>query len=388
MVDVKIVQMEKNTKKPLISIVVPTYNRYLYLYDCVKSLCTIASDDIEFVIQDNTAENKEFADYIESLNDHRIKYYHKREHVSVVDNCDMGVRHAEGDYVCMIGDDDTVCSSIIKASIFLKENDIEGCCFPFPGFNWPDMTFENGKSEEPNMFFRKEADGSVFEIDAKEELKKYGCRGGLSDTMPRLYHAIVAKTCLDRIYNKVGTYFPGPSPDMANAVATCLEIKKCVYLSDYLIVSGYGRGSARGEGNRNQHYGRIQDKPWLPKDTLEKWNPNLPQIFSGETIIAQSCTQALKAYGADKEYKFNYSVVYATFFWHHRDARKVFLSFLMKSPRRLFWFIKGVLRKVVSKIIWVGDTQMPIKLTDVVSLMEAKSITEQKSMEIEYRANW
>lgn len=379
--------MEDNSIRPLVSVVVPTYNRYQYLYECVKTLCSIDSNQIEFIIQDNTAENEEFVDFVEKLNDCRLKYYHRKDHVSVVENCDMGVRHAQGDYVCMIGDDDTVCSSIIKAAKFLKENDIEGCCFPFPGFNWPDMTFENGKSEEPNMFFRNEADGKITEIGAKKELKENGCRGGLGDKMPRLYHSMVAKACLDRIYDKVGTYFPGPSPDMANAVATCLEIRNCVYLSDYLIVSGYGRESARGEGNRNQHYGRIQDKPWLPKDTMEKWDSNLPQIFSGETIIAQSATQALKTYGADKEYKFDYSGVFATFFWHHPDARKDFLKFIIKSPERIIWFVKGVSKRAIVKLTGKGNPYIPLKLTNVVSLMEAKSIAEQKSMNVDYHSS-
>ena len=362
MVDVIIVSNNMEVK-PIVSVVVPTYNRYQYLYDCVASLHQIQSDKIEFIIQDNTEDNKEFAEYISSLNDTRIKYYHKKEHVSVVENCDMGVHHAVGDYVCMIGDDDTVCKNIIKAAEFLKENDVEGCCFPFPGFNWPDMTFENGKSEEPNMFFKKDADGTYIEINAKEELKKTGCHGSVGNKMPRLYHSLVAKKCLDRIWNKIGTYFPGPSPDMANAVATCLEIKKTIYLSDYLIVSGYGRASARGEGNRNQHFGRIQDKPWLPKDTLAKWDPNLPQIFSGETIIAQSATQALKSYDASSDFKFDYSSVYATFFWHHRDARSEFLKFIAKSPRRILWFIKGVIKRLFKKFSGGGQKTILVEST-------------------------
>lgn len=371
-------------EQPILSIVIPTYNRYQYLYDCVNSIREIDSDEIEIVIQDNTENNEEFAGFIQNLNDSRIKYYHKAEHVSVIENCDMGVGHATGEYICMIGDDDTICVNILKAVHYLKDNSIEGCNFPFPGFNWPDMTFENGMSQEPNMFFKSKADGSITIVDAKQELRDFGCKGGLNDYMPRLYHGVVAKTCMDRIYNKVGTYFPGPSPDMANAVATCLEIEKSVYLSDYLIVSGYGHASARGEGRRNQHFGRIQDKPWLPKDTMEKWDKNIPQIFSGETIIAQSAIQALKTMGADKQFEFDYSGLYAVFFWRHKSVSWDFLKFVIKSPRRLEWFIKGHWNRFVLRCQSKGNTTYYREYHNVHSLAEAKKITEELSSSLNY----
>lgn len=374
--------------KPIVSVVVPTYNRYQYLYDCVASLHQIQSDKIEFIIQDNTEDNKEFAEYISSLNDTRIKYYHKKDHVSVVENCDMGVRQAQGDYVCMIGDDDTVCKNIIKAAEFLKENDIEGCCFPFPGFNWPDMTFENGKAEEANMFFHSRATGVVKSIKPLDSLKNNACKGGGSLVdMPRLYHAIVSKKCLDRLYSKIGTYFPGPSPDMANATATCLEVGKSVFLSDYLIVSGYGRGSARGEGNRKEHFGRIEDKPWLPKDTKEKWDKNIPPIFSGETIIAQSTYLALKTMNVDsKIYHIDYPTLYATFFWHHRNVAKEMLSFVFKSPCRIWWFGKGVAKRALMKLKKEGvPTPNYKEINGVISLLQAQSITEEMTKELEYQ---
>ncbi len=373
-------------KKPLVSIVIPTYNRYQYLYDCVDATRSIDSDELEIIIQDNSTDNKKFSEYVNEVNDSRIKYYYEAEHVSVVDNCDKGVSHATGDYICMIGDDDTVCENIIKAAHYLKDHGIEGCCFPFPGFNWPDMTFENGKKKEANMFVKYKADGSVKEISPLEPLANNALLSSL-EYMPRLYHALVSKQCVDRLYKKIGTCFPGPSPDMANAVATCLEVGKSVYISDYLIVSGYGKGSARGEGNRNQHfYKNLRNLPWLPKDTVEKWDKNIPQIFSGETIIAQSASLALDTMGADlKKYKKDYTELYATFFWHHKDARHEFLRFIFKSPKKVWWFMKGVVKRIKIKMFHEWKPVPNYKeLSDVYSLLEAKQIAEEMSEGIEY----
>ena len=374
------------SKTPLVSIVIATYNRYEYLYDCVDSIRSIDSDDLEIIIQDNTEDNKAFAEYISSLNDDRIKYSHKKEHVSVVDNYDMGIIRATGDYVCLIGDDDSICSNILKAASYLKENNIEGCTFPFPGFYWPDMNFKKGE-KKLNLFYRFNVDGSVFDIDAKKELLKGGCRGSLSDYMPRLYHAMVSRNCLERIYKKTGTYFPGPSPDMANAVSVCLEIDKAVYINDNLIISGYGNASARGQSKRGQHFGKIEDMPWLPKDTKENWDKNLPPIFSGETIFAQSAISALKKMNTDKnKFQFDYTSVYANFFYQHKATRLEFLKFISLSPRRTLWFVQGVYSKVVRRIIKRVKVEPTYKeLYDIATLMEAKEITEQISENIQYK---
>ncbi len=371
---------------PLVSIIVPTYNRYKYLKECISSMLTIPSDDFEIVIQDNTEDNREIIAYLSKIEDQRIKYFHKKEHISVMENSDLAVKNSSGKYVCMIGDDDTVCSSILKAASYCEEHNFDSCCFFFPGFNWYDMTFE-AKKEEANLFFDEKADGSTQLIDARKELLQSARQGGgLGNKMPRLYHGLVRRDCLDRIYQKVGSYFPGPSPDMANGTAVCLEAQKTVFISDYLIVSGYGHESARGEGNRGQHYGKLDEKPWLPKDILQRWNKEIPAIFSAETIIAQSMTEALKRFEANDVLKeFNYGNLYATFWWHHRDATNKMFLFLIKKPRRLLRFVQGVFRRQKERKAYFENYTAKgnyLEYPAIKSLTDAKSVTEELSAKI------
>jgi len=373
-------------KMPLVSVVVPTYNRYKYLKECISSMLTIQSDELEFVIQDNTEKNDEILSYLESIADNRIKYYHEKNHISVVDNCDLAVKHSTGKFVCMIGDDDTICSSILKAASFCDIYGYESCCFLFPGFNWYDMTFES-KKVEANLFFKYEANGSTDLVDAKKELLEAAKWGGcLSSRMPRLYHGLVAKKCLDRIYQKVGTYFPGPSPDMANGTAVCLETRSTVFISDYLIVSGYGHNSARGEGNRGQHYGKLDEKPWLPKDILQRWDKDLPAIFSAETIIAQSMIEALKRFKAFDYFKsFDYGKLYARFWCHHRDASKKMLSFCIRRPMRIVKFFLALNKlRVERKEYFKNPVSLKnyMEFNSVKTLTEAKLITEEQCAKI------
>lgn len=365
----------------LVSVVIPTYNRYKYLEGAISTFQNINSHSIEFVIQDNTKDNSEILEYLKNYDDDRIKYFHKAEHVSVVENSDMAVDHSNGEYVIFIGDDDTVCSSIIDAALFCKEHDIDTCIFELPGFNWPDMEFK-GREVQANLFLTNRATGIVRVLDLEDQIQ-YALRyaDGIPENMPRIYHGLTSRKCLDLIKEKAGSYFPGPSPDMASSLAISLVAKKAVYISDYTMVSGYGYKSARGEGNRQAHYGKISEKPWLPRDTEEKWDKEIPKIFSGETIIAQSLSQCLKRMGrADLLRKYSYGILYAVFFVRHAGARQYMISFLLRKPTRIAKFALGLFkRKNYIRMYQKTHTGKNYKEFDRVgTLLEAQQIVDNE----------
>lgn len=368
--------------RPLLSVVIPTYNRYQYLVGCLKATTAIKTAEMEIVVHDNTENNEEILPVISALSDPRIKYYHEQKHISVVENSDRGVTLSTGEYVTMIGDDDTICESMMQAARFCKENGIEACMASIPGYNWPDMTFVG--EAEPNLFYLKKADGTVREIDAKAILKNaVHTAEGLPGDMPRIYHGMVSKACLDRIKDRCGTYFPGPSPDMANATAVSLESRKTVFITDYLMVSGYGYKSSRGEGNRKVHFGKISDKPWLPADTEAKWDKNIPRIFSAETIFAQSLINALRRMDQeDLANQYNYGALYAQFLAHHRETSGYMLRFCLTKPYRAVWLIKGIIeRQKIRKAYFASNVRNQEKYylqkADIHTLSEAQEYTNQ-----------
>ena len=152
-------------KQALVSVVIPTYNRYKYLKGCIESIITINSQELEVVIQDNSEDNTEILQFLSTIHDNRLCYYHQAEHVSVMENSDLAVKHSTGKFVCMIGDDDSVCENIIKAAEYCYKNNHDACCFVFPGFNWPDMSFEVRK-KEANLFFFFSATGLVHIVNS------------------------------------------------------------------------------------------------------------------------------------------------------------------------------------------------------------------------------
>mgnify|MGYP001424786108 CR=1 FL=1 len=293
----------------ILSIVIPTKDRYEYLRETIKTLVDMDRNDIEIVIQDNTYENNDILEYINNLGKDNLKYYHVKEPLPVSDNCDLAVGHASGDYICFIGDDDSVAKEIIDVAYLMKKYSIDACNCLMAQYHWSDVKFKYLK--KPYLSFsRKKV--KVKRLDTNKTLIKY-LRNGMQEIrfLPRAYHGIISKGILDKIKMTTGYYFPGPSPDMANAVAASSLIQSHYFFRMPLIVSGSSYKSTAGMGLRGKHKGSLSSVKHLPKNIDETWDKRIPKIWLAHTIWPESAIKALNAMGR-RDYE-NYMNWYAMF---------------------------------------------------------------------------
>ena len=298
--------------EPLLSIVVPTKNRTEYLKVLVETICSFQNDKIELVIHDNSDSNEEMRAFLEEGRYNNVVYSHSAQSLSVVDNSNKAIQLAHGKYVCFIGDDDVISSRLYDFVEYMDEFGIESAVFKTAQYYWPDTKFKAHKF--PNLII-KNFKGKFKEINNQNELSALLKRGGVSlGNIPKLYHGVVLRERLEDIYRVCGTYFPGPSPDMANAIALSHFITKHVYCDIPLVIAGASPKSAAGLGTAHAHKGNLKDVAFLPKGVEDRWNERLPKIWTGPTIYAQSVYEALIALN-DKEAlnKFNYCYNYAYF---------------------------------------------------------------------------
>ena len=331
---------EMNSLKPLLSIVVPTKNRYEYLKWLIKLFVSIASDNMELIIQDNSDNQTDIEDYIGKFNDGRIKYFYTQEPLSVVDNCDLAVDNSCGEYVSMIGDDDGFHRDIIKCAEYMKIRDIDSIIGSRAYYNW------SGTS------------GVVFDYSAKLRLPKYSgklekidCRKKLIrmlktsnfqylDYLPAVYNGIVSRACLDKIKLISGSYFPGPSPDMANSVAlSVIDIKHYKYDFPFSI-AGKCTTSAGGLGAKHQHLSKIEDAKHLPANTSERWQIQIPKYWSAPTIYAQSAVDAcIRMNNTDLASLFNYDCLMGCLFTSNMSVYRLGKEAGIKP--KFFPFLRG-----------------------------------------------
>ena len=266
--------------KKLLSIVIPTKDRYHTLLHVCKTLVKLNEFDenIDLIIHDNSANpipEKEFLKINKS-----IRYIYYKESLPVSKNFDLAVSYAEGEYVLLLGDDDTVCIDVIKYIKHLKSNDIQSANCKMARYFWPGVKDKLLAKISIPYFTNK---SKVLKTD---ELYDYSLKNSFQEIryLPRCYHAFCSKKILDDVYKKYDSYFPGPSPDMSNAVAVLLEEPKHIYIDTPLIISGYSKASTAGLGQNGQHIGELKDQKHLDESLLNQWPKNVLFKWTGETI--------------------------------------------------------------------------------------------------------
>ena len=299
---------------PIISIVVATKDRYVYLFKLIEYFRnSISSDDIEFVIQDNTLNNLEIIQFLKINQDQRIKYFHYPKWISMSDNFDKGIYNSTGDYVTLIGDDDGFLPWIVDLCFWLKNENIDAVVTKKPHYIWSDIGANIWlKGTDGQLTYHKH-NLNVEEISLLNQRKLVLKNAAVSmEKLPRVYHGIVSRKKMDNLREKCGNFFPGGSPDMANAIALLEFISNPVYLNFPVIITGNGYNSAGGQGIRGKHHGEIKSKTFLPKNASENWESKVPHYWSGGTIYAESAIKAFTSSGRkDLVEKFNYNYLYA-----------------------------------------------------------------------------
>jgi len=90
---------------PLISIVIPTYNRADMLREALHSALNQTYPNFEIVVSDN-ASTDHTAEVVGSFNDLRIRYFRQTENIGVTPNWKYGVSQASADWITLLADDD------------------------------------------------------------------------------------------------------------------------------------------------------------------------------------------------------------------------------------------------------------------------------------------
>ena len=152
--------------KPLISIIIPTYNSHLYINECLDSVIKQTYNNLEIIIIDDESSDNTI-DIINKYNDSRIKIYRKNnEGVSEARN--LGLSKVTGDYILFIDSDDYLSNNDVISNLVgnINNNDL--------------IRFNNSKlinneliNEDISLFKDEYKSGEDFLLDALNNNKKY-----------------------------------------------------------------------------------------------------------------------------------------------------------------------------------------------------------------------
>jgi len=322
----------------LLSIVVPTKDRYGHLKHLINLVVGFDSKEIELVIQDNTFHNDEILKFLSTKKSAHLKYYHSREQLPISANVDLAIQNSIGEYVCFIGDDDGVLPNIIDCVKWMKRNDIDALRPAITIYNWPDFFYSRKNNISGELCY----DNFSFvaeEIEIKESLQNLANRGFTHIyTIPKVYQGIVKHKCLDEIYKMGGTFSPGPSPDMATAVALSFVVKKFVAINLPVILVGQSQNVGGGERKLKGKVKNIDEVPFLPKDAKENWDSRIPKVWCSQTVWPESAIKAIEYMNKESEIDIDYEYILAKFIHTHYSNKKLALE-LSKNNTRLFYYL-------------------------------------------------
>lgn len=294
-----------NGPKIRVSIIVATKDRYETLFDCVSSLLANYADPaVEIIVRDNSASPRSEAFTAEFGAFPNLRYIADPRPVSQSENYELAVAAARGDYVTMIGDDDSISWGLLELAHWMDRQDVDAF---FPGFSvylWPGVSGRLTGGNATGSWSWSDETPTLRVVDATAEREAVLAGGCTSlELLPRLYYGLVRKRCLDEVRERAGLVFPGPSPDMANAFTLSYCVRRFVAASLPIFIAGNSRKSNAGLGLRGRHVGDIQDLPFLPADTAARWNACIPFFWSGQTIWSQSAYTAALAMGRTDDYE-------------------------------------------------------------------------------------
>ena len=274
------------------------------------------------------------------------------------DNSDRAILNSSGEYICFLGDDDGFTKYLLEGVRWMKVEGIEAVKPAEITYSWPDAPM--GKSAEMSFY---PFTGKVKYVSAYEELIKV-LKNGIQNRgkMPIAYHAVVSRDALNKIYKIAGTFFPGNSPDISNAVSLSLVVQRFALVDlpwSYSGNSAYKGGGVFARGNASP---AITEVPWVRRNPEERWCKKVPKIASGSNIWADSAIETLiNMKREDLVSKVNFNELYANFIFSMPSEaelaysiceNKIYLKcysfyvklrrYAMAALRRLGWFLKVI----------------------------------------------
>jgi len=197
----------------LISIIIPSRDRAVYLKYSVQTALNIQDKNIEIIISDN-ASTDHTREIIRRIDDTRLKYFNTNKRISMRANFENALKASSGDYVIFFGDDDGIIPQQFKfIRNILEKHKPDALSWDFLTYTWPIKDY--AKKSGSLRFEHRKIYGNVIKSTKKIYLETLlNAELGRHNYLPRIYHGCMSRKFLDKLVNEDGLYFCSRSPDL------------------------------------------------------------------------------------------------------------------------------------------------------------------------------
>ena len=288
---------------PLLSIVIASRNRVPYAISAIQSILEIPDPRLELVVQDNS-DSRELESWVhENVKDVRFRYQYTPPPFSSIANFNAAVALASGEYVCLIGDDDGVNPEIMEAAAWAKTNNVDSLAVkPITNYLWPDPGAQStlgGRAVDGCLAISGYRAMFAY-ADTETEMRKLLRNGGLyylDFQLPKIYHGLVHRRCLEAVHQRTGAYFGGLSPDVFSSLSIGCVAERVVVTDYPLTIAGACRESSSVIEGGRRHSKKLEDAPHFRDRGEYHWCELVPRVYTVETIWVDSGVAGLRAMG-------------------------------------------------------------------------------------------
>lgn len=325
----------------ILSVIIPTKNASDLIdkfLDGAESVFVGMEGQIEFLIVDNSSvPHKRLSKNKNKL----FTYSWTSEDIGMQGNFDKGISIAKGKYLCVIGSDDAVLPNILDITRLMDSLDIDtAMCEVIPHY-WKDT---GTLWVRPNPTGYMKVPKSVLApkpISLSQSLEDVLERGGAiyQEFMPSVYHGIVRKKVMLELIETYGTCFPGPSPDISNAILVASTNATCLRTAPFLV-AGAAEGSAAAEGANHAHQGSLEDWSHMVMGRGVSWPAKIPKFFSGSTMWSISVLNTLEVIGRKIEPEYYLGLYARCLVFNPRYYRETLAELKFTDYREGLFFLK------------------------------------------------
>jgi hypothetical protein len=244
-----------------------------------------------------------------SRTDRRLVYFRPEGALDMTGNHNEAVAAADGDYVCLIGDDDTISQEALTAAEWAKNSGFDVIAPNIvANYAWPDFrSIHMGSRHQSRLYISRTIGGASIQSSATALHSALGSATQGTEGLPKVYHGIVSRPLLERIRNRSGAYFHGSSPDVSGAIGLALCGERFVVVNYPLTIPGASGGSNTGRSAMNKHKGRLDQESQTKAFESGGWSAGVPRFFSVETVWAHAALETIQRIAPQQVTAFNFA---------------------------------------------------------------------------------
>jgi hypothetical protein len=225
---------------PRFSLVVPTRQRADTLRHALRTLTAQDGRDLEIVVQNNGCDPKTRA-LVEEIADPRVRHFSSSAILTMSENWEMALRHARGDFITFVGDDDGLFPDACRiARAVFDQTDAKilswlPFCYYWPNYVHPELRNRLVAIVDNNIRLRTVRSAGLLR-------RVYRFSADYSE-LPMIYNSFVARSVIEAVIAEYGRYFLGRAPDVTSGIVNAAKTDQFARLSRPLSMTGLSHHS-------------------------------------------------------------------------------------------------------------------------------------------------